>query len=386
MDLDALRKKMKAKKATLGSHNEPKIWVLAIVSQDDPKIYSQDDLKIYKFHLAKSQVSKLSQQIQDNMNAFVEQYNDEASLEDGLKQKLDYIYDGETYILCPWQDDELFGDFICQIAKVSGSRDSESNVNASEKSYSDKIFDEYIADINSLLDSDLDVFSYKVGRIQKIINNENLSDYEADRLRLLQMVLNLFYFDAHFLDDDFDDKEDKYYGIIDSVDNLIDAMKIVTDEAVYVYLIANLFSADRFQNIAPSDKLEEIWQKIKSIELDNELTEWNVSFWKEKATDTYEMMKRILSHNADNTVNASSDGTDRILNKVEDIIEDKLVVDRNEISIYARFVQDLGADSLDVVELVMEMEKVFGISIPDEDAEKIRTVGEAVDYIKSKLP
>ena len=69
--------------------------------------------------------------------------------------------------------------------------------------------------------------------------------------------------------------------------------------------------------------------------------------------------------------------------KVKAIIVDKLGVDENEINTGASFTNDLGADSLDTVELIMEFEKEFGISIPDEDAEKIGTVGEAVAYIES---
>ena len=67
--------------------------------------------------------------------------------------------------------------------------------------------------------------------------------------------------------------------------------------------------------------------------------------------------------------------------KVRDIIEKELGVEREKLSDDASFIEDLGADSLDIVELVMEFEKEFNIDIPDEDAEKIRTVQDAVDYI-----
>ncbi|MBD5268835.1 MAG: acyl carrier protein [Bacteroides sp.] len=72
-----------------------------------------------------------------------------------------------------------------------------------------------------------------------------------------------------------------------------------------------------------------------------------------------------------------------IANRVKDIIVDKLTVDEAEVTPTAEFSKDLGADSLDTVELIMEFEKEFGISIPDEDAEKIVTVGDAVSYIES---
>ena len=69
--------------------------------------------------------------------------------------------------------------------------------------------------------------------------------------------------------------------------------------------------------------------------------------------------------------------------KVKEIIVDKLTVDEAEVTPTAEFSKDLGADSLDTVELIMEFEKEFGITIPDEDAEKITTVGDAVEYIES---
>jgi acyl carrier protein len=70
-----------------------------------------------------------------------------------------------------------------------------------------------------------------------------------------------------------------------------------------------------------------------------------------------------------------------IATRVKSIIVDKLGVDENEVTVEASFTNDLGADSLDTVELIMEFEKEFNIAIPDDQAEKIGTVGEAVDYI-----
>ena len=67
--------------------------------------------------------------------------------------------------------------------------------------------------------------------------------------------------------------------------------------------------------------------------------------------------------------------------KVKEVIIDKLGVEESSIVSDAHFVNDLGADSLDTVELIMEFEEEFGIEIPDEDAENITTVGSAVDYI-----
>ncbi|MDR2813061.1 MAG: acyl carrier protein [Prevotellaceae bacterium] len=68
--------------------------------------------------------------------------------------------------------------------------------------------------------------------------------------------------------------------------------------------------------------------------------------------------------------------------KVKAIIVDKLGVDEAEVTPTATFTNDLGADSLDTVELIMEFEKEFGVSIPDEDTEKIVNVGDAVSYIE----
>ena len=70
-----------------------------------------------------------------------------------------------------------------------------------------------------------------------------------------------------------------------------------------------------------------------------------------------------------------------IANKVKSIIVDKLGVDESEVTPEASFTNDLGADSLDTVELIMEFEKEFNIAIPDDQAEKIGTVGDAINYI-----
>lgn len=71
-----------------------------------------------------------------------------------------------------------------------------------------------------------------------------------------------------------------------------------------------------------------------------------------------------------------------VAERVKKIIVDKLGVDEADVTNEANFIQDLGADSLDTVELIMEFEKEFEVSIPDEQAEKIQTVGEAVSYLE----
>jgi len=74
-----------------------------------------------------------------------------------------------------------------------------------------------------------------------------------------------------------------------------------------------------------------------------------------------------------------------IISRVQGIIAEKLSVNPADVTPEKSFTNDLGADSLDTVELIMEFEKEFGISIPDDQAEKISTVGDAIDYIQSMI-
>ena len=71
--------------------------------------------------------------------------------------------------------------------------------------------------------------------------------------------------------------------------------------------------------------------------------------------------------------------------KIKEIIIDKLGINDGKITMDAKFIEDLGADSLDTVELIMQFEEEFGIEIPDEEAEGLLSVGQAVDYITNKL-
>jgi acyl carrier protein len=70
--------------------------------------------------------------------------------------------------------------------------------------------------------------------------------------------------------------------------------------------------------------------------------------------------------------------------KLKELICEQLGVDEDRVKTEASFIDDLGADSLDIVELIMTMEEKFGLEIPDDDAEKLRTVGDVVTYLKSK--
>lgn len=74
-----------------------------------------------------------------------------------------------------------------------------------------------------------------------------------------------------------------------------------------------------------------------------------------------------------------------VFEKVKNIVMDQLNIDESEIKPETSFADDLGADSLDLVELIMALEEEFGFEISDEEAQKIKTVGEVVDYIKSRL-
>jgi len=74
-----------------------------------------------------------------------------------------------------------------------------------------------------------------------------------------------------------------------------------------------------------------------------------------------------------------------VTEKVKEMIVEQLGVNESEVVPEAKFIDDLGADSLDIVELIMALEDVYGIEIPDEDAEKMETVGDAINYIEKRM-
>jgi acyl carrier protein len=81
-------------------------------------------------------------------------------------------------------------------------------------------------------------------------------------------------------------------------------------------------------------------------------------------------------------MSSESKSSSDIFERVKDIVSEQMSVSRDQITPETSFINDLGADSLDTVELVMEFEDEFGLTIPEEDSEKIQTVGEAVKYIE----
>ncbi|HET9322719.1 MAG TPA: acyl carrier protein [Gaiellaceae bacterium] len=74
---------------------------------------------------------------------------------------------------------------------------------------------------------------------------------------------------------------------------------------------------------------------------------------------------------------------DEVYERIREVLAERLSVEESEITEEANFQEDLGADSLDLVEMIMELEDQFGLKIPDEDAQQIQTVGQAVDYVTS---
>ena len=74
---------------------------------------------------------------------------------------------------------------------------------------------------------------------------------------------------------------------------------------------------------------------------------------------------------------------DEVFERIREVLAERLSVEESDINEEANFQEDLGADSLDLVEMIMELEDQFGIKIPDEDAQKIQTVGQAVEYVTS---
>lgn len=270
--------------------------------------------------------------------------------------------------------------------RLNEMEESAGSTHSIDTSRSDKIYDNFLNNLENTFNLSPSTvlnsgFPNRIEGIQKVIDKGDLSAYEADRLKILQGLLSLCYFRRHSLDDDFSEHEDDYFKILDAVDDYISSMSEISDEGAYIYYIANMYSSNRFKDVDPIDKLEELWAKLSEIELDENKTEFKVQCWKDMAQEVYDLMSEILD--PDTSSSDYNDSYEEIKNKVMAIIADKLSLDEEEVHLYSRLVQDLGADSLDAIELIMEMEKEFGLTIPDEDAEKIRTIGDIVTYVRA---
>lgn len=279
-------------------------------------------------------------------------------------------------------------------AAKEGNEDAQNILNELENTpqvdftRSSQIIDEFMEDWGNIINlepyaSVSQGFPNRLKRIQDVIDREGLSWEETDRLRSFMAAVSLLYFDYHLHNGNFTSlRQESYYAILDKVDELVGAMQTFTNEAAFIYYTANLYSANRFQDASPSAKLKEFWDNLQKIELVEGQTEWKVSFWKETAENIH---KYMLSQVGSSYSNNSRYSEDYIKNRVISIVEDKLTLDYGEAKTYSRLVDDLGADSLDAVELIMEMEKEFNLTIPDEDAERIRTVGDIISYIKRHI-
>ena len=251
-------------------------------------------------------------------------------------------------------------------------------------SHSDRLVETYLSNAENILSAPPSLFRRKLTALDSEINSPDLHPYETDRLLFLKALFNLLYFDEHYLDDNFDDSEAEYISILDEIDDLIRGMSSITDEAAYLYYVANMFSIGRFENIEPLDKLKQLWSNIGSIHLNNSETEMKVSFWHENAKRIHDLMERIYTPDPPQS-SQTPEGNDQILMKVKKILSNKLGLHPSDITLNSVFTRDLGCDSLDLVELIMEFEKAFGISISDEHAEKISTVRDAVRYIERAI-
>jgi acyl carrier protein len=92
----------------------------------------------------------------------------------------------------------------------------------------------------------------------------------------------------------------------------------------------------------------------------------------------------LLKPSPDRSIRIGTGGEMPVEERIKKIIAEQLGVEENQVTPGASFVEDLGADSLDIVELVMAFEEAFDLDIPDEDAEKIKTVKDTIDYVESK--
>lgn len=283
----------------------------------------------------------------------------------------------------------------------SASRDDKDQLRSKNKS--EGLYNSSIDDIDGYWDYYLDkleeIMNLSPAKYKTFINQLKMplyggkwNSFEKDRLRFFLAYMALRYSDIHYYETEFFENPEPYTEILDSIDRYINEMKERTDEAEFLYFVANMYSADRFEGVDPMEKLNEFWNELQGCQLNDNITEFKSDYWVEKAQNTYNYMVGLLQpSDEDNGGSASSNNSlpnsDKhdIFERVKKILLDKLPIDSSEINLNARLKEDFGADSLDAMELIMEFEKEFDIIIPEEDARRILTVGNAIDYIKTHV-
>lgn len=272
---------------------------------------------------------------------------------------------------------------------IKNSKQSNSSIYNSRLNSIDEYYEYYLDRESEILELSPDRFMGLMKQVKMPLYGGRWDNYEKDRLRILLSLFALRYADEHYMEDEYWDNQEPYNEILDSIDNLIKDMKEITDEGLYIYFIANMYSATRY-NADPMDKLNEFWSEIQGIYLNDNITEFKKDYWEQKAERVYNYMRDVISpssnnNSSSNISNGSYSNNSDIFKRVKKIIMDKLSVGASEIHLNAEFKRDLGADSLDSVELIMEFEKEFNLTIPDEVAANINTIGQAIDYIRSHI-
>ena len=191
------------------------------------------------------------------------------------------------------------------------------------------IIEVYLDNLSSILDSKRSRFKEIIKDIQKTINSDGTDDYDKDRLRILQMTLSFAYFEAHYLDEDFDKYEDTYNEIIDKIDEINSSMAYQNNEAEIIYLISNIYSIHRFENIKPLDKLEQLWVEINKLELDEAQMEFKPLFWLNKAKETYDLQKRIFDNSDSQTSSTVSSVISSLSSPIHSVFSLLLASSRN---------------------------------------------------------
>lgn len=151
------------------------------------------------------------------------------------------------------------------------------------------------SNLNNVLDLSYYSFPKGIGGLLRVAQDKTLSIRDRDRILLLIGWVSLMYYLVHFCDADFAGDEDEMYDILDLIDGYVGAISNRTPEALYLYYLANMFSADRFENSIPSAKLDELRQVLSQINLIEGETEFKVDGWKKIESIISKIMGRIIS-------------------------------------------------------------------------------------------